>query len=403
MLEVEKPSRRRRKRKSSGLSGLALSCSLVLALLLVFNKVGWPHVLGSFVERESDLGSVDGAHLDGSGEEEVNGIEPQDPDEDQLALLKPNELGKVMIIMYHDVQEKESEWVRSRENFRKDLERFYELGYSLIPLNSYLSGVINVPAGRAPLILTFDDGTPGQLKTIERDGVTVPDPDCAVGILMEFSKEHPEFGHAATFYVDYPTPFGDPYRIKENLDFLIENGMEIGNHTYSHRNLQGVSPDVVAEEIGRLANKIKEISRYETKSLALPYGGYPPSKENLGSGQWDGQDYVNLGVLLVGAEAAPSPFSSKFNPMAIPRIRGSSEELDKWLTYFQEYPERRFVSDGQAGVVTIPREDDAQPAHRQSVEGQSDLPHPDLDLARVGDRRVETYRLPDSETETKTH
>jgi hypothetical protein len=35
----------------------------------------------------------------------------------------------------------------------------------------------------------------------------VIDPDCAVGILEAFAREHPAFGHAATFYV---LPGADP-------------------------------------------------------------------------------------------------------------------------------------------------------------------------------------------------
>ena len=73
-------------------------------------------------------------------------------DDDELARLSVNELGKVPIIMYHDVQDYEAEWVRSRSNFRNDLERFYDLGYSLVLLSDYLDGNINVPAGRAPCL-----------------------------------------------------------------------------------------------------------------------------------------------------------------------------------------------------------------------------------------------------------
>ncbi|HHW25814.1 MAG TPA: polysaccharide deacetylase family protein [Firmicutes bacterium] len=298
--------------------------------------------------------------------------------EEQLALLKPNELGKVPIIMYHAIGDTEGEWQRSRANFRADLQRFYDLGYSLIPLNDYLTGQISAPAGRAPLVLTFDDATAGQFTMIESeaDGKWIPDPDSAVGMLLEFEKSHPEFGHAATFFIDFPAPFGDAKRVKENLAFLVENGMEIGNHTYNHRNLQSASPDLVVQEIGSLANKVWELCGYEPLSLALPYGGYPKSEDGLASGEWEGRTYANLGVLLVGAEPAPSPFSSKFSPLAIPRIRGSQEELDKWLGNFERYPEGRFVSDGQASKVTI----------REGEEGN-------LDPTRIEGLEVVTYTL----------
>jgi peptidoglycan/xylan/chitin deacetylase (PgdA/CDA1 family) len=303
---------------------------------------------GSGEAPEGDPQGASGDTIDGPGDEPAVPL-----DDGELSRLGVNELGKVPIIMYHDVQDYEAEWVRSRSNLRNDLERFHNLGYSLVLLSDYLSGNIKVPAGRAPLVLTFDDGTRGQFRMIESDEGLIPDPDCAVGILLEFSRTHPEFGHAATFFVNSGNPFGDASRVKEHLTFLLENGMEIGNHTRTHANLAYASPEAVVREIGSLVNEMRGICGYEPVSLALPFGGYPRSTESLLAGTWDDQEYVNKGILLVGAEPAPSPFSRKFNPLAIPRIRGSQEELDKWLGEFEKYPDERFVSDGRSETVTI--------------------------------------------------
>ncbi len=316
-------------------------------------------------------------HVGGGGNDEESG--PEMPlDDAELARLKVNELGRVPIIMYHDIQDYEAEWVRSKDNFRRDLERFYELGYSLVLLSDYLEGNINVPAGRSPLVLTFDDGTRGQFRFVETDEGLVPDPDCAVGILLEFSRTHPEFGHAATFFVYSWSPFGEPSQAEAKFKFLLENGMEIGNHTFSHKDLAYASPEEVAAEIGKLANEVRRICGYDTVSLALPYGGYPKSTENLLGGTWDGQDYVNKGILLVGAEPAPSPYSKKFNPLAIPRIRGSQDELDKWLRELEKYPETRFISDGRNDTVTI---------------RQADVANLNQDMA--ADRTVRVYAPPE--------
>lgn len=390
--EIEK----RRLRRAIGVAVGMLGAVLLTAILLHSSGyAGFVSQRTGGQNRGSDPSITDPGHGDSAGgSNDTPGVElpgndsssgSGDPDtespspafsDDDLASLKVNELGEVMIIMYHDIQEYDSEWVRSRAGLRADLERFWSLGYSLIPLNDYLTGNINVPAGRAPLVLTFDDGTRGQLSMVEGEGGMVPDPDCAVGILLAFSREHPEFGHAATFFVNSGNPFGDAARAKENLNFLIENGMEVGNHTRSHENLAYSSPEEVAREIGSLANEIREKCDYEVLSLALPFGGYPKSDENLLSGTWDGQEYVNIGILLVGAEPAPSPFSKEFNPLAIPRIRGSQEELDKWLGEFEKYPDGRFVSDGTSETVTI-------------RDGQED----GLDPDRVGDLAVRSYRL----------
>lgn len=40
--------------------------------------------------------------------------------EKEILKYKPNELGRVMILMYHKIGEPESVWMRSPENFRQD-------------------------------------------------------------------------------------------------------------------------------------------------------------------------------------------------------------------------------------------------------------------------------------------
>ena len=121
--------------------------------------------------------------------------------------LPPNELGRIMILEYHKIDLPEERWTRTPANFRRDLERLWERGYRLVALNDVLDGTISVRRGTTTVVLTFDDSSPGQFKLIEKNGEWVPDPDCAVGILEAFERQHPEFGHAATFYV---LPGADP-------------------------------------------------------------------------------------------------------------------------------------------------------------------------------------------------
>jgi hypothetical protein len=67
-------------------------------------------------------------------------------------------------------------------------------------------------------------------------------------------------------------------------------------------------------------------------------------------------------VLLVGANPAPSPFSNEFDPGAIPRIRTSHAGWDgtedfafsDWMRRFEQNPDTRYVSDGDASTVTVP-------------------------------------------------
>ena len=61
-------------------------------------------------------------------------------------VYKYNESGKIIIVMYHRFADVETdEYSRSFENFRKDLEYLYELGYRSVSLNDYLENNIKVP------------------------------------------------------------------------------------------------------------------------------------------------------------------------------------------------------------------------------------------------------------------
>ena len=124
--------------------------------------------------------------------------------------LAPNELGRFMILEYHKIDYPEARWTRTPENFRRDLQRLWERGYRTVLLGDLLERKIALPSGTTPIVLTFDDSSPGQFRYIEKAGQWVIDPDCGVGILEGFAREYPPFGHAATFYV---LPGADPPKI----------------------------------------------------------------------------------------------------------------------------------------------------------------------------------------------
>ena len=105
--------------------------------------------------------------------------------------LAPNELGRVMILEYHKIDRPEHRWTRTPENFRRDLETLYAGGYRLIGLNSLLDGRIAVPAGTTPVVLTFDDSSPGQFRYLQRNGTLEIDPESAIGILEAFIASRP--------------------------------------------------------------------------------------------------------------------------------------------------------------------------------------------------------------------
>lgn len=299
-----------------------------------------------------------------------------------LAKVKPNEAGEVMVIMYHNFGNEEKVTTRTPENFKKDLETLYNHGYRAINLTDYVTGNINIPAGFSPVVLTFDDGLKSQFNIIEKNGKKEIDPNCAVGILESFNKEHPDFGLKATFFINAGVPFEQKDEVKYKLNYLVSKGMEIGNHTVSHINLKTVSDKnkLIDELSGVVAFVDKYVPEYKLDLLALPFGGKPKDslKPLLVT---DNKTYKNIAIVQVGWDPYKSPYSIDFNPDAIHRIWGSDYEsnvkgfgLNDWINGLEKGKRTRFISDGNPNQVTVPA----------SFKDK-------IDLNKIGKRKLVTY------------
>ena len=274
--------------------------------------------------------------------------------------LQPNELGRVMILEYHKVDQPEERWTRTPANFRGDLERLWARGYRLVALNDFLDGRIGIPRGTTPVVLTFDDSSPGQFRLIERNGEWVTDPDCAIGILEAFERQHPEFGRAATFYVlpgaDPPNRlFNQKELVTRKLQYLAGHGYEIGNHTLWHANLAKYPERVVREQLATAQEWIqRHVPGYRIRTLALPMGAYPRDIRWAIEGTEGREVYRHDAILKVAGGAAPSPHARAFDPFHLPRIQALESELAHWLAYFDRNPQERYVSDGDPALITVP-------------------------------------------------
>ncbi len=291
-------------------------------------------------------------------------IKEVDPKEEIDLSLKPNESGKIMVLMYHNIGEEEQEWVRTPENFRKDLLTLYEKGYRPIPLRDYVSGDINTPEGYSPIVLTFDDGNENNFRYLDNGEI---DRNSAVGILLDFSENYPDFKPHATFFLNGDSIFGQKGRESEKINFLIENGMDVGNHTRSHANFTSISKEDLQKEIGEQAEYIKkfvEDESYKIDTIALPFGSRPKDDsltEFLRKGSYNEKDYNNIAILNVGWNPGYSPYNSDFDFESIPRIRASEMKVDNvgmynYIEYFENNPDERFISDGFSEIITVPKD-----------------------------------------------
>lgn len=235
---------------------------------------------------------------------------------------------------------------------RAQLESLAHAGYVPITAADLVAGKIDIPAGKSPVVLTFDDGSPGQFA-LGADGA--PTPDCAVGILLDVARTNPGFTPVGTLYVN-DHPFGQtnpgPY-----LRWLVSHGFEIGNHTLTHPNLHALTATDVQRELVQLQQLITTtLPGYGIRTMALPFGVYPADESLDHQGAWHGVRYSYGGVMLVGANPAPSPYSSSWNPYRVPRMRSAHNHVEFDAAYWlPEIAATRYVSDGDPSRISFPR------------------------------------------------
>ena len=289
--------------------------------------------------------------------------------------LKVDESGNVPIMMYHGIHNiTDNEYTggnvdkdgyqRTTEAFIKDLEFYYNSGYRMIRLEDYVNGIIDVEAGYSPIILTFDDGLSNNLKVtgLDSDGNIIIDPNCAVGVLESFKQKYPDYNVTATFFINGGL-FNQSEYNEKILNWLIDNGYDIGNHTYSHVDFTTVSKDKSVQEVGSMYNLLdKYIPGKYVNIVALPFGSpYDKDHENFNSilsGVYNDKEYNTIATLRVGWEADYSPFSKSFDKTFLKRIRAydnNGKEFDIEMN-FDILENNRYISDGDKNTITIPKD-----------------------------------------------
>jgi len=300
-------------------------------------------------------------------QEETAVREPVGPATD----LPPNELGEIMVLEYHRLGTPEGEWYRSVENFRADLQRLYERGYRPITVRQMVEGNIEVPRGTTPVVFTIDDSSRGQFYFREDGSI---DPNTMVGIWDEFQRQNPAWSGGATWCVlpgaDHPSNFfGErPSRevpraereatIQRKVDYLVESGHEICNHTLYHARLDRGTDAQVQEWLGRGEDSLQVYlpDNYEIVTHALPLGMWPRNRSLAWRGEHNGRTYEYKAVLEVTGGPSESPFDTAFNPRSIKRLIVAPNALERQLEAYERNPGRRYISDGNPRTIAVPQE-----------------------------------------------
>jgi peptidoglycan/xylan/chitin deacetylase (PgdA/CDA1 family) len=286
--------------------------------------------------------------------------------------LPPNELGRIPVVEYHLIGAEEGRWTRTPENFRKDLELLYSRGYRPVSLRDMAEKRIDLPAGTSPVVFTFDDASPGQFAYIEENGELRIDPRSAVGVWLDFAREHPGWENRAVFCMLSGAEAGRSFFGNKGIEgqktewrhrkvqFLAEQGFELCNHTLWHANLARYGDDVVQEQIARLQLAVDSaVPGYRIRSFALPLGEWPKNRELARRGSWTDPKtgktttYEHDVVLLVAGGPTRSPHDPEYDGMRVMRVQVWADELQKTLDRLDR-ERTRYVSDGDPGSVARP-------------------------------------------------
>lgn len=285
------------------------------------------------------------------------------------SVVQPNEAGDIPIVMFHNFVENLADttdnlYTTSFDAFEELLETLYNEGYRLISMRDFIDHNIDVPAGKKPMVFSFDDGTSGQFNLIEENGKLVVNPKSAVGVMLKFNEKYPDFGLKGIFYLNMDKEdrtFEGAGTIKERIEILLSYGFEVGNHAWGHFDFSTAeSKQQINEKLGKNEKRLREvIDGVQFYSLALPFGSRPPEalRDAMVAGTFEGVEYKNETIMAVGAQPSMPSTNVDYNPTYVGRIRAQGKvqedfDLTFWLPKMTK--ERMYISDGDPNTIVVP-------------------------------------------------
>jgi peptidoglycan/xylan/chitin deacetylase (PgdA/CDA1 family) len=235
---------------------------------------------------------------------------------------------------------------RTHDQFWGDMLWLYEHNFYLVGMNDVVSGNLDVPIGKHPVVFTFDDGSSLHFSYIEdANGELIIDPNCAVGIMERFYTEYPDFGRGAHFGLVPAHKFSWPQHEQDEyfdmkIEWLMANGYEVGNHTLSHPNLAEIEDDTFAWTVSGpviWADATIGVDHPSNASriLTLPFGVRPkpdddPHKVAMMTGgfEYEGNDIRLTGVLELTGGSSEVPWSNEWDPYSRPRLPVQEDVLE---------------------------------------------------------------------------
>jgi hypothetical protein len=244
----------------------------------------------------------------------------------------PNVRGRVLVLSYgeigeaQDAEAADKSGARTPDALRADLERLLAGGYFPVNMSEMVGDKLNVvPAGKRPVVLTFDGSTEGQFR-LRADGS--PDPETAVGVLAAMHAANPvDWPLRATFFVRQAEGrpgegvFGSgSAEAAQKLRLLIDMGMEVGVQAFARDSLDGLSDGELQSLLGGPKVQIESLLEgYSVQSIALPDESYLRNPSLVQSGVAAGTSYVYVAAVLPDGGLAESPQVFRHDPYCITR------------------------------------------------------------------------------------
>jgi hypothetical protein len=261
-------------------------------------------------------------------------------------------MGGVLVLQYQRIAEPEGKGQRTPANLRADLEQLLAAGYYPVDLRDLTENRLrSVPAGKRPIVLTFDGSTEDQFRLLPNGSV---DPNTAVGVLKIFHDAHGvNWPLRATFCVSPFSeeagqgPFGAQELSAQKLSLLTQWGFEVAAGLQGRGNLSKLSAEDARRELAALPTRLREwLPGSEITSLCLMDSGLPKDASVLAGGESAGESYAFTAATGTVRGLAPSPRSSKFDPYRIPRVQATQANIDRFLKLANQ-PAAYYVSPGE--------------------------------------------------------
>ena len=284
----------------------------------------------------------------------------------------PNEMGRIMVIEYHLIGDRNTTYSRERDSFRRDLELLYSRGYRPVNMAQVLDRRIDLPRGLSPVVFTLDDASPEQFSYVEKDGKLGIDPRSGLGIWLDFRKTRPDWDNKAVFCLLSGAAAGHNFFGDRNIQgqktawrfpkvkWLADNGFELCNHTLWHAQLSKYPDAFVQEQIARLALAVDSaVPGYRMRSMALPQGLWPKNRALASKGSWKDPrsgktvSYSYEAVFEVAGGPARSPHDPAFNPLSTPRIQVIGNAIESTMNRLEKSG-NMYISDGNPATIARP-------------------------------------------------